>query len=369
MRRNLQNRAFTITELVLVVSAVGALATFALPAMHHLRQQQRLSSCLSNLGRLGAASLAYAAEDSRQQIVPLHAADVTTLHGVGWGYYWGWRTALPHAFGGQTATTPFPVEGGEVTVLTDAYWGSDPNPWGAATRPLNPFVEASLESFHCPADTGFPAATAAWSAPEIPAEAAGVACFDMLGNSYKTNRCGGAIPTSDLSFVSATVNVSPLGHTPEYILEPSRTVLYCDPLFYSGVRSITGSEDPIVGWHGFLMADNVAYADGSARFTQIGTLRQFSAQDLQDTFCTISGSVTTWLRRGSNWQMDCYPAPLALIMVYTAPGQAPIQPAPTHGWPYERMTVNDNPFGPGRDGSQTSASAAPDLQNGPWMVQ
>lgn len=374
MPAKLNKRAFSITELMLVVSGLGLLATFVLPLPQRLQQRQRLTGCLENLARIGAASLAYAAEDPRHQIVPLHPANVTTLHGLGWVGAWGWRTALPRAFGGQTATTAFPVEGGEVTVMLDSYWAGAPNPWGAATRPLNSFVEAAggnLQSFQCPADTGYPAAVTEWSSPDVPPPAAGIPCFEMLGNSYRVNSAGVVYIWGE-SCISATLCAGSLGHAPDYILEPSRVAMYSDPLFYSLVRQASDPEpvDPIVGWHGALMADNVVYCDGSARLTEIGTLRQFSAQELHDMFFweAHESQAGMFLRRGSSWQMDCYPAPGALIATYTAPGP-PLVPPAGYGWPYERYTINENPYGPGRDRGQKPDPVAPELQQGRWVSQ
>jgi hypothetical protein len=383
MRAKALKRAFTITELVLVVSGIGVLTTFVLPVTRQLEQRQRLTSCLGNLGRIGAASLAYSAEDARHLIMPMHAADVTRLHSRGWVGNWGWRTAMPHVFGGQTPTAPFPYEGSEVTVMLDEHWGGAANPWGAPTRPLNSYVESgggTLQAFHCPADAGFPAADAAWDSPDIPPEAAGIPCFEMLGNSYGSNRCG-VVWLAGSVLISGSLNVSPFGHAPEYILDPQRTVLYSDPLFYSLVRQLTGGPcstppDPITGWHGFLMADNVGYCDGSARLTEVGTLQQFSEQEQRDLFLSpdyVGSDAGTFLRRGPTWQMDCYPAPGALIKTYMdqPPYVSLFDPSVimSRGWPFDLLTENENPYGPGLDPVRPPAPAVPQIEQGKRVRQ
>jgi type II secretory pathway pseudopilin PulG len=367
-----KNRAFSITELTVVVSGLGLLATFIMPLSQRLQQRQRLDGCLANLERIGAASLTYATEDPRQQLVPLTLKEVTPLHGEGWVGMWGWRTAVPHAFGGQTATTAFPIEGGEVTVMLDSYWGQAPNPWGAAARPLNSYVQAgggSVGNFHCPADVGFPAEEAGWESPDVPAPAIGIPCFEMLGSSYRTNSTG-TVWLSGSSIARMNMSVAPRGHSSSYILVPSRVVLHSDPLFYCLVRQMTDSEpvDPITGWHGSLMADNVLYCDGAARLTEISSLQEFSAQELQDMFHCSGYSTGSFLRRGATWQMDCYPAPGALIATYTAPGSVGYSLTGTC-WPFERYTVNDNPYGPGPDRGQKTQMPAPEYQQGDWVVQ
>lgn len=367
-----QNKAFSITELVMVLGGLGLLATLILPLPQSLRQRERSAACLANLERIGAASLAYAAEDARQQLVPLNMTDVTPLHGAGWGSIWGWRTALPHSFGGQTPTTAFPIGGG-LTVMLDSYWGADPNPWGAAARALNPFVEAAggtLQTYHCPADAGYPVAVTEWTSPDVPASAAGIPCFEMLGNSYRANHAGAVwFQGSDYSVASGSLYVGPSGHSAEYILEPARAVLYSDPMFYTAVRQLSDAEqtDPIVGWHGFLMADNVLYSDGAARLTEIGSLYQFNAQELQDLFLYDTHPSSWLLRRGANWQMDCYPAPGAVIHTYTEPG--PPRPYTSQlGWPFERCILNENPFGPGPGGRKAYSPPA-EPPNGAWIMR
>jgi hypothetical protein len=359
--------------LLVTICGVGLLATFVLPFPQHLQQEERLSGCLGRLAQIGAASLAYAAEDPRQQLVPIHAAEVTPLHAYDWlGTSWGWRTAATHVFGGQTPTTAFPIDGDvELTTMLDEHYGPDPNPWGAATRPLNPLVASgggSLQTFHCPADAGYPAAAAGWESPDIPAPAAGISCFEMLGNSYKINCCG-AVYFDIPSLVNALMNSGTSGHGPELILEPARTVMYSDPLFYGIARQLAGSYpvDPLVGWHGFLMADNAVYCDGSARLTQVGTLYQFGAQELQDMgYWRGYGSEGMFLRRGSTWQMDCYPAPGALIKTYDYSGGCFFDPLSLsqHGWPFDRFSENENPFA-----SESGRGRIPAARVAPATVQ
>jgi type II secretory pathway pseudopilin PulG len=350
------HKAFTLTELVIAVSGIGVLATFVLPVTRQLEQRHRLTSCLGNLGQIGAASQAYAAEDARHQLVPIHAADVTLLHMRGWAGLWGFRVAAPHVFGGQTPTTAFPLYGTETTVMLDEHWGSAPNPWGAPTRPLNPYVATgggSVQNFHCPADVGYTTAVAE-CCEAIPPEAAGISCFEMLGNSYRRNNCG--VFWQSGSYSGGMLSVAPFGHNPDYILQPARTVLYSDPLFYVLVLEYLSwwPSDPTVGWHGFLSADNVAYCDGSARLTEIGARREFSAQELRDMYHTESPG-WPFLRRGATWQMDCYPAPGALLKTYSDTGSHPCLFNPEildndRGWPYDRLTENTNPYGSGGEG-------------------
>jgi type II secretory pathway pseudopilin PulG len=385
MTNRLHSRAFSITELTLVASGLGLLATFVLPFPQWLQQRQRLTTCLGNLSQIGAAAQAYAAEDARHQMLPFHTADVTSLHSIGWDDAWGWRTAAPHAFGGQTPTTVFPAESGPISVMLDSYWGASPNPWGAATRPLNQFIDGGdLQVFHCPADTGYPAAVTQWDSPDVPLSATGIACFEMLGNSYRANHCGAVWVTgggggegSGFTTIGASIASAPFGHMPEYVLAPSRTVLASDPVFYSAVRELsTGSTDPICGWHGFLMADNVAYCDGSARLSDIGTLHQFSAQELQDMLCREAGSVPGWfLRRGPTWQMDCYPAPGAVAINYWYEGSShpPMFDAGTlanhDGWPYDRFFCNGNPFGSSRERGQKAIPPTRESHKQQWLKQ
>jgi hypothetical protein len=344
MRTTFVRKALTVVELVLAVGTVAVLATLLVQSAAHLRQRDAQAVCLSNLHTIAMASFQYAAEDPREQIVPLHRMVVSTLAGLGWGgTEWSWRTAIPCSFGGRTATVPFPTNSGSVTVLM--------NPsgvWGARTRPLNRYLpgpgSSGLKTMHCPADTGYP--DSPW-VEETPLEAIGVPLFDMLGNSYRVGRLGAIWLQGSLRI--AEFCVAPWGHTAPSMDGPlSEIALYCDALFWSFARWYYEPQaDPIPGWHGQMLSDNVAYCDGSARLTERGELHEFTQEELDQMGYSAPFPWQACLRWGPSWRMDCYPTPGAMMVVYKPNGE-PAYPnwhtlVDYPGWPFENYQWNPPP--------------------------
>lgn len=182
------HRAFTLIELLVVIAIVAVLLSILLPSLQAGREQGKRTLCLANLRQLAQASHTYAAEDAREQIVPLHRAHVSTCSRDGFTESWNERTAEPFAFGGRTPTRPFPGGGGDTMMQPDSVWA-------AGTRPLNRYLYGGvyqadserLRLFQCPSDAGYPQSD--W-VKDIPPEAAGIACYDFLGNSYRINTIG-----------------------------------------------------------------------------------------------------------------------------------------------------------------------------------
>lgn len=350
-------RGFTLIELLVVVAIIALLISILLPSLQGAREQGKRAVCLANMKQLGEASHAYSVDDARGQIVPMHRLGVTAGHALGFTGDWSWRTALPFSFGGRTAQKPMPTAGGFVTVMMDDYR------WGAPTRPLNRYIYgevdvgdfARMPMYRCPADAGYPQFDAAQWAEEnqdAPPQSAGVPCYDFLGNSYRVNTAGviwkgGSLALGDLSVGAA-------GHSNSAIENPSRVALYCEPLFYWWSRQSPGeTPDPeqlmFPGWHRKVMADNVAFADGSARNTRVDRLANWDQADLE-AMSFSPQYIDQWhffLRRGNTWQTDCYPSPGALTRTYSDNGVSLLPPSVLDGlsgWPFDNVTENQSPF-------------------------
>lgn len=66
-------RAFTLVELMVVITIVGLLAALAVPAIHQSLQRSKQAASLSNIRQIGMAMLAYAAD--HQMNLPARTTD------------------------------------------------------------------------------------------------------------------------------------------------------------------------------------------------------------------------------------------------------------------------------------------------------
>ena len=358
MTRKLAPKAITIIELVVITAFIALLASVTLPSLQTLEKRNGRTMCLSNLRQIGSASLLYASEDDDGQLVPLHLGNVRSdaSYCISRGP-WVWRLVLPIIYGGRTAVHP--LEAGSMT----SYKLMDPNvhpcgnpDWGASGRPLNQYI-ADLETFHCPADTGYPELDPEdWGGQynmDSPPQSAGIPCWDFLGNSYRVNTCGFVWAYDGIDSPNpkwkAAFSSGPRGHAAMSIESPSSTVLYADPLFYLWSR-YSPDIDPNVttfpGWHGEITADNVAYCDGSARMTQAYPLSDFSQDELENMGFSSQFDDDSYyfLRRGPTWREDCHPTPGASIQVFhymTGQSLLSNELDVYTGWPFDNYTENE----------------------------
>lgn len=356
-----QRRAFTLIELLVVVAIIALLLAILLPNLAAAREQGRRAKCLANLKGIASASILYAAEDTRQLVVPLHAGVYQTQWQFG-NILW-WRLGCPTSFGGRTPINLF----GTNAFGFGLYY--DPNgPWSAPTRPLNRYMftggltradseRGALEMFSCPSEDGFPN-NPLWVKNDqiagnqsITNEVYEKRFWDLFGNAYRFNTAG-LINTNQ--GVSGAFSTGLRGSKYSKLDKgASRIVMYSEPLFY--LMTVPGQNlnpdlAPLRGTHGVLMSDNVAYADGSARPTKVGLLSLFSVQTLLDMGYRGPGDYLAFLRRGTTWQTDSYPTPGSLTRAYngtvmlTTPAIANGLMGGQLGWPgkgFQDNTIRD----------------------------
>jgi prepilin-type N-terminal cleavage/methylation domain-containing protein len=339
-------RAFTLIELLVVVAIIALLISILLPSLQGAREQGKRVRCQSNLRQVAQASLSYATEDSREQIIPIHGSMIRACIAPAGDTQWCWRTCEPYSYGGRTATVRFGPNG--ITALTD-----DNGMWAARTRPLNRYIyngvssgdSKRMELYHCPSDTGYPN-DAQW-VQDAPSDVVhDIPLYDMVGNGYRINPCG-AMWVGNGGV--AAFSVGSYGHPASTIEGPSRVVMMSEPMFYNFSRQGDGWMPPemlaVTGWHRKPLTDNVGFCDGSGRTVRVGRIISYAGQTellREMDYCTWDWAY--FLRRGTSWQTDSYPSPGAAIVKYDAVNQpmANIQSlvGGQTGWPFKVYRVN-----------------------------
>jgi len=343
MSRVSRKTAFTLIELLVVVAIIALLIAILLPALQSAKEEANRTKCLSHMRGIATASNTYAAEDEFDLVIPIQQQMQYQGHGEGFASaMWVVRTLMPYVYGGRTP---------------QYQWGGNLLPrWGADSRPLNLHMYSSklwgeeakvAELYHCPSDVGYPEMD-----PDLdlihdcPRRQRGIPCYDLTGNSYRTNPAGYFSYNSSQALMYFTVGAQ--AHAVETLPDPSKLMLYCEPIFYNMTYALDQMQydpslSPLLGWHKRVMEDNVSFVDGSARLTRAAGLHVFGDDLLEDMNYVdlYGGNDQRWfLRRGEGWRTDCYPTPGAWIPILNTDGtiwaSSPPPPAAySWGWPFK----------------------------------
>lgn len=302
--------AFSLIELLVVISIIMLLIAILLPSLQRAREQARRAYCLNNLRSIGQAAQQYANEEPKNLLIPIQQMMVTPMPAED---YWLHRTAIWFSFGGRSAPEPFLTSSGPRSL-------DDSGPWAARTRPLNRYIfgemydsdSKEMKLFLCPSDRGYPESHLI---DDSPIENADRPCYDTLGNSYRASLYGFFGSPSDPGAYSGAFAVGVWGHRLETIPTPGWVIAFGEPRFFNMIGMDNGVPDPnevvATGWHGEHMVDNAAYVDGSARPTRAAgheTLTEQFGREEMDV-----GPNWDLLSRGPNWRFDLWPTPGARI--------------------------------------------------------
>lgn len=194
--------AFTLVELLVVITILAVLAGLLVPALRQARETAKVSKCANNLRQIHGALLMY-----------LRDSDDCLF----WGAYWQDPSAT------ETYMDRY-VYGGRST--DNGYSGPQGNLFNnIVPRPLNRYVENNLNMFHCPCDT---VARDVWN---------NTTKYGQVGNSYAFNS-----DLRDIRFGS--------------ISDPARTVLFTEAHQADSAPKL---------WH-VDGKGNVCFADGHITF-------------------------------------------------------------------------------------------------------
>lgn len=223
-------RAFTLVELLVVVTVIVMLLAVLLPALRQAGIVARRVRCQANLRQLALAWNMYLdGNDGR-----FYQAVNANLN------YGGWR--------GMVGWWPRPL---------NAYVGfSDPND----------VTETTSQIYHCPGDRG-----------GVPGFAARIKVYRYLGASYQTNvfligqdACGAF--SEQTQSLDAEISRRLKGLTTDRVDNPSRLLLMGDYGWLNQWRPKPPASEEwkeLAEWHGRSECHNVTFLDGHCEFLQV----------------------------------------------------------------------------------------------------
>jgi prepilin-type N-terminal cleavage/methylation domain-containing protein/prepilin-type processing-associated H-X9-DG protein len=326
-----QSRAFTLVELLVVISIIALLLAILLPSLREARAQAKRTKCLATLRGISVASLTYATDDPQDNSIPV-AVDHNDPIFDSDPY---WSRYGNYGFGGKSGVGSGRLDG---SPLDRPYTGR--NRLAASQRPLNrvmyprgisysktmtladevdPDTRLPLDAYLCPADTGYKGVHyREWGVTSLRS-------YDFFGTSYAANIfwTGPNVPTCTMG--SNSPYLRQLAKVPN----PANTVLYVENVGrYAwqhndpAAKENGGPFEKILPepeydegrggpqWHGKGWYYNITYADGHCAYVRI---KSYIAFDPYPTNlggkCAGDGGYCKWiLIRGRDWQMDCLPS-------------------------------------------------------------
>jgi prepilin-type processing-associated H-X9-DG protein len=323
--------AFTVIELTVVCACLAVLAAVLPPALVGTRQRAQSARCLANLQRIASASVAYAAQDPGENVIPAGHLEHPLISMSGFG-----RLAN-YAYGGRSGI------GGPTPACQFAYstygWA-----WqmGSAHRPLNAMIykgafkspvqlhdlrdtQIDVSVYQCPGDDGFQGNHYyEWAKTT---HDYGWSSYQHFGTSYSAAILwsppvgDSAYVVSNSAYLRPASTIPNPGNTLIYIENVGR---YCwchhDPAAIAlGPDILPQPEYPeALGgpeWHGEGWRFNAAFADG-----HVGAIKVKSyvpvipypagmVGDCADESADEYGPCTWLMIRDRGWQLDTLPAP------------------------------------------------------------
>ena len=348
-----RSRAFTLVELLVVVSIIALLIAILLPSLRKAREQAKLATCMANMTGLAKAGLVYAADDPGENMIPVPNTDY--LPEASGAVEWGGKSGIgqPQSAGdpSQSIFGTAAFRGPAHRPLNSSLFkggfpdynppGKESNPGPGSENYLND-TKLDLGIYRCPSDTGYAGGGFLYTAHnsretdrnEPAFQKEGLTAYNHYGVSYIANTfwISGGLAGSQIS--SQSVYLTPLSRVPSpaasiaYLEAPARFAWVWGDWEGSGCEWVDyGSRvyhpnATMAGWHRQPFNFVVAFADGHASMVEMkGCIRpapnlgpanypkgQCGGGSDEDSYSCLR-CVTM---RGPGWQLDTLPATAVL---------------------------------------------------------
>ena len=325
------SKAFTLVELLVVVSIIALLIAILLPSLKKARQAAKRIACNANVRGIAQAGLTYATDDEKEFAIPIGTRDGNAAVTESYPSYVN--------YGGKSGLG---VQG----TANGSIW-SGFNDMGSIHRPLNYILykggliggmksegrgggtswtqdaDQDLDIYRCPGDKGFPGMHhEGWKTSKLTA-------YDYYGTAYACNPLLVSVPTAGAPMDSNSTYMRPMSRVPS----PSNTVLYWEwaarYATYATNDVVDGgeyvqSQAPGCYWpydigdftaygnHSQPWHFNVSYGDGHSTWIKIygHGFVEIAEQDSKMPPKCANGMCACILVRGLGWQLDTLPSEL-----------------------------------------------------------
>jgi prepilin-type N-terminal cleavage/methylation domain-containing protein len=336
VRRNAgirSGRAFTLVELLVVVSIIALLIAILLPSLKKARESAKRIACNANVRGIAQAGLTYSADDRNELAIPISEGDANSTFTYpsyyGFGGKSGWSDKKPNN-----------------DINSSIFSGGPLYRMGSPHRPLNRILyknssavkvtvgrsgssedwiddtQIDVGLYKCPGDRAFPGMHHnGWKQSKL-------SSYDFYGTSYSTNPFFVGIPGSSHPLWSNAIYARPMSRVPN----PANTVLYWENAARYGSRATNNKSKGGEYWqdvpgcywpyaegaqtaygnHATPWWFNVSFGDGHSTWIKIrghGGLTETRVPPQCGT--SASNSICSCIYvRGNGWQIDCLPGDL-----------------------------------------------------------